>query len=224
MKRRPPSLVVHSIAYVRTESGEEGSERRGTVFCRRRGESVTVETCGHCPRFAKVIAAPDGGDQVHCAPGEPECGFEEERAPLQLPRVSVASLMTRNIVCVRPDLSLDALSALFVETGLKAVPVLDAQARLIGFVSEAEMTLTIQSRRAGPDGLRTVGDVMMPYALALPETASVTRAAAVMAFEGQQRLAIVSSEGQIVGVLSASDVMYWLAKADGHVLPRPRAR
>ncbi len=222
-KRRPPSLVVHPIAYVRTIR-EEGSERRGLVFCRRRGESVPVETCGHCAHFVKVVAGTDGADGLYCGPRELACESEDGLTPLQLPRISVATLMTRNIVCVRPELSLDALSALFLETGLKAVPVIDPSARLVGFVSEVEMMLTIQSVRAGADAAKTVADVMMPYALTLPETASVTRAAAVMAFEGQSRVAIVSSEGQIVGVLSASDIMYWLARADGHVLPRPRAR
>jgi CBS-domain-containing membrane protein len=99
----------------------------------------------------------------------------------------------------------------------------DGEAKLIGFVSESEITLDVQMNRA-VDRPRTVADVMLPYALTLPESASVTQAAAVLAFEGQQRLAVVSPAGAVIGVLSASDILYWLARSDGHLLPRPRPR
>jgi len=68
----------------------------------------------------------------------------------------------------------------------------------------------------------TVGDVLLPFAVAVPETTSVTHAAAVMAFERQQRIAVTSAAGAVVGVFSASDLMYWLARSDGHLMPAPR--
>lgn len=147
--------------------------------------------------------------------------------PLQLPRSSVASIMTRNVVCVRPELTLDAVMALFLETGLKAVPVVDADRKLVGFVGQVDVMLEVQTQR-GENGARkprrSVLDVMHPCTLTLPETAPITSAAALMAEHGQQRVAIVSHTGGVVGVLSASDVLYWLARADGGALPRRSSR
>lgn len=212
----------HPITYVRTVQQDGSAHSDGFVFCTRRAEMVATTTCAHCPRMVKITTEP-GQDLLHCSAAlEGESALDEQQVPLTLPRVAVSAIMTRNVVCVRPDLTLDAATALFLESGLRSAPVVDQEGKLIGFVSESEVLLDIHTH--SDNGARTVGDVMLPYALTLPETATVTRAAAVMAFEGQPRLAIVSRQGAVVGVLSASDIMYWLARADGHLLPRPRAR
>jgi hypothetical protein len=57
----------------------------------------------------------------------------------------------------------------------------------------------------------TVADIMMPIVFALPENATVTKAAALMAYEGVHRVPVVSSGGQVVGVLSSLDILGWLA-------------
>lgn len=217
--RASPSSLP--IAYVRTHLADATTQHRAVVFCTRRGESVGLDTCSHCPRFLR-ISSDQTSEAVLCGAGSEAQEAPSDERRLSLPRLAITALMTRNIVCVRPDLSLDAAAALFIETGLSAVPVVDAQAKLIGFVSESDIMLAAQVSPSGSSGVpHTVGDIMLPYALALPETTSITRAAAVMAFEGQHRVAVVARDGQVVGVLSASDIMYWLARADGHMLPRP---
>lgn len=213
-------IVKHAVTTVRTVEAAGDSRQRRHVFCSRRKESVALATCTHCPRFLGVSES-EHEQTVRCTAADGSGEQPLETTPLALPRLTVASIMTRNVVCVRPDLTLDAATALFLESGLKSVPVVDVQGKLIGFVSESDVMLEVQSGASSP---KTVGDVMMPYALTLPETAAVTRAAALMAFEGQQRLAIVSREGEVVGVLSASDILYFLARSDGYALPRPRTR
>jgi CBS domain-containing protein len=209
------SVSRHAIGYLRVLRDEGPAQPAlPRVFCPRNGASVSLSHCARCPRFVKVSA--DGHECVHC---HADAALPDV-APLRLPRVAVSSLMTRDVVAVRPELSLDALTRLFLETGLAAVPVIDERERLLGFVGHEEVALAVQLQ-AGP---LTVMDVLMPFALAIPETASVTQAAAVLAFEGQQRLAVIALDGAVVGVLSASDVLYWLARSDGHMLPgRERA-
>lgn len=211
----------HPIAHVRTLQRDGTESRDDYVACTRRCETVPLSTCAHCPRMLKV-AVLNEHDAVQCV-SEVDSTYAAQQ-PLSLPRLSVGSLMTRNVVCVRPDLTLDAATQLFVESGLKAAPVVDNEGSLLGFVTESDVVLEVQARTGSAEAARTVGDVMMPYRLALPETATVTRAAALMAFEGQPRIAVVSRAGCVIGVLSASDIMYWIARADGHILPRPRAR
>jgi CBS domain-containing protein len=219
----PPSLTPHRISYLRTVGDDPIPELRGHVFCTRLGQTLRTEECARCPRFVRVSpGATSGEDAVIC---DTRSGgllpIAEAQTPLALARVPVSALMTRNVICVRPELSLDAATRLFIESGLKAVPVVEPRGALRGFISEAEVILAVQLEN-GANPASTIADIMLPFALALPETASVTQAAAVLAFEGQARLAVVSATGALVGVLSASDIMYWLARSDGHLLPRPR--
>lgn len=54
--------------------------------------------------------------------------------------------------------------------------------------------------------------------LTLPETASVARAASLMAFEGMSHLPVACSRCKGVCLVTALDVMGWLAKQSGYVM------
>lgn len=208
-----------SLAFLRV-LGDGEVQQQGHVRCPRLGGHVPLAQCTRCPRFVKVTPGDAPGEEmVHCHAGG--CTPSAIDKPLCLPRTSVCDLMTRNVVCVRPDLTLDAVTTLFLETSLAAIPVVDEAGKLLGFLGQDEVTLAVQltERSERP---RTVADVLLPYAIAVRETTSLTQAAAVMAFEGQQRLAITSTQGTVVGVLTADDILYWLGRADGHVLAAPR--
>jgi CBS domain-containing protein len=56
---------------------------------------------------------------------------------------------------------------------------------------------------------------MSRVVLSLPEDAPASRAAALLAEHGVERVAVVSSDGAVVGVLSALDVVAWLAAPGG---------
>lgn len=214
---RPP------MAQVQTTSDQAFVERTSHAACPHSQEDA------QCSRFLDVAPEERRLDEASASAARsglrdgPPCAL----GPLRLRRVAVCDLMTRNVVSVRPELCLESATALLIESGLEALPVVDAASRLLGFVSESALLREAKqpwdaSRAKGER--RTVGDLMTPCTLSLPESASITRAAALLAFERQCRLAVVSRTGKVVGVLSASDVLYWLARADGHVLSRPRPR
>jgi CBS domain-containing protein len=216
----PSEVTRHSIAFLRVR-GDRDEERSGHVACPRLGGSVPLARCARCPRFVKITPGDAPGQEaVHC---HAEAAPKPTDKPLSLPRTAVSDLMTRNVICVRPELSLDAVTSLFVETSLAALPVVDESGRLLGFLGQDEVTLAIQVGGRSSEGPMTVADVLLPFAIAIPETTSLTQAAAVMAFEGQHRLAVTATDGAVVGVLAASDILYWLARADGQVLPPPRS-
>jgi CBS domain-containing protein len=150
----------------------------------------------------------DGGDQtVH--PPSP--------GALSLPNVYVEALLDPQLTCVRVDLGLDAVMEQFLAAGVEVLPVVDVAGRLQGLVRESDVSLDIHARPSEA-GTRTVGDVMVPWPLAVPEHTPLTKAAAVLAYERQHHLAIVSATGALVGVLSATQILRWLANADGYVL------
>lgn len=77
----------------------------------------------------------------------------------------------------------------------------------MGFVREAAL---LRLRAGG-----RVADAMERVALAVPDTAPLGRAAALMAGHGADRVAVVAGDGALVGVLCALDVVAWLARGDG---------
>jgi CBS domain-containing protein len=231
----------HVVGLVRAVGSAGVETEQAWVRCQRRQESVSVGECAACEHCLEVRSNRRGDPtSVICRVEVP--GQRDGRSGhIELPRLCVADLMSRNVLCVRPDLSLDAVTELFVETGLKAVPVLDDAGGLLGIVTEADVVIDVHAQAGLAESLsvppvldvageslhetppvRTVGDVMMPVALTLPETAPVTQAAALMAFEGLYHVVILSSRGQVVGILSAADILHRLARADGYVLPSPR--
>jgi regulator of cell morphogenesis and NO signaling len=151
--------------------------------------------------------------------------------------------MTGNVVCVREDMSIEALAALLIERGISGVPVVDAAGFPVGVVSKTDLVrehyadgeaaipepLQVKEHRgiefmlgasfgAAPAGRGTVGDIMTPLAFTLYEHSPISQAAALMAFEGVHRVPVVSNDGRVIGVLSALDVMRWLAQHDGYLV------
>jgi CBS domain-containing protein len=189
----------------------------------------------------------------HCEsvpPGPVEEGaLRDALSILPDPGTPLAEIMSTVVVCVSPDTGLDEVRALLLRHSIGGVPVVDEQGRPVGIVSQVDLLrvreedgdtqemrrITARPRRRAPDGLErgshllepeplTARDVMSPVVLALHESASIGQAAALMAFEGVHRLPIVSDLGQVVGILSALDVLGWLGRRSGYLVPRDRRR
>jgi CBS domain-containing membrane protein len=124
------------------------------------------------------------------------------------------------------------LLALFVDQGISAAPVVDAQGRPIGFVSKTDIVR--QLRRPSPgerpesatqvqhwwDAERlsqlTVGAIMTPAVYSFTPETTVADATAVMAFEGMHHLPVVDASGTLMGMISALDVLDWMARNAGY--------
>lgn len=50
-----------------------------------------------------------------------------------------ADIMTRNVVTVMPEVSVSEIAKLFLDRGISAVPVVDADGQLLGIVSEGDL-------------------------------------------------------------------------------------
>lgn len=76
---------------------------------------------------------------------------------------------------------------------------------------------TSTAERPLTDALESfVADMMVPFVLRLPESATIDEAAATMASEGVSRVLVVSPSGAVTGILSAIDVLRWVAWRDGY--------
>ncbi|HYV50201.1 MAG TPA: CBS domain-containing protein, partial [Myxococcaceae bacterium] len=138
-------------------------------------------------------------------------------------------------ICVRTTLPVRAVLMVLVEHGISGAPVVDAAGRPVGMVSitdllreqydqiedEEDELLPFFAReavernrvgrRSNPEGALTAGDIMTPSVFSVREEALVADAAVEMAHRAVHRVPVVSRDGAVVGMVSALDVMRWMA-------------
>jgi CBS domain-containing protein len=189
---------------------------QATVPCPPRRASIPLADCLACGDCVGAMHSADG-TQIHCA--HPEAQRETLLCLMRQPLFSSAAdctplsdVMSGDVVCVLPDLGLVELTELLLELNIGGAPVVDDDCRPLGVVSRTDIL-------GAPRQDVTVADIMMPMAFTLPESASLSRAAALMAFEGVHRIPVVSNQGHVVGIVSSLDVSRWLARNDGYAGP-----
>ena len=132
---------------------------------------------------------------------------------------TVKEVMTAEVVVVRRETTFKEMAAVLRRYRASALPVVDDAGRVVGVVSEAD--LLAKEALADPgvaaellhhqdvrkaEGL-TAGDLMTrPAVTAAPED-PVEQAARMMHFMRVKRLPVVNSGGELVGIVSRSDVL-----------------
>ena len=187
------------IRTVEVITGRSRSITLSSVRCPVRARTSAVEECAHCAESAGIAQDVLSRGEWVCCQAQPAA---EPAGPW--PPVRVA--MPRAAVAVRPGLSAATASAALRARGQPAAPVVDGEGRPVGWVTEAELL-------RAPAGAR-VSDAMARSALAVSEAAPLSRAAALLVAHGLERVPVVSGDGVVVGVLSALDVLGWLAAAE----------
>jgi len=133
--------------------------------------------------------------------------------------------MTTKPVTVRADIEVEQLLELLLDRGLSRVPVVDEEGRLIGIVSKTDLVVDLHMRSdtevdqlgAGGRGRHVhevgalVRDVMTPVAFSLPATTSLGDATRRMIADNLHAVPVTSDTGRLIGILSATDVMAWVA-------------
>lgn len=133
--------------------------------------------------------------------------------------------MCRDVVTVRADLGLETLTKLLLDRQLSRVPVVDEDGHLIGMVSKTDLVRehelrgdTEVSQQGGEETGRhvhevdaLVRDVMTGLPFALPWDTTLRDAARRMLAQGVHAVPVTSSDGTVIGMLSAIDVVAWVA-------------
>jgi CBS domain-containing protein len=124
-------------------------------------------------------------------------------------QVGLRHLMTDEVICGRDDLEISAVVELMTRHHIGCLPIVDQGRRPIGIITKSDLVEHLREQRG-----RTADDVMMPLALSLPATASVTHAASMMTLEDTHHVLVVESDGRLAGVVSSRDLVTWLAKRE----------
>ncbi|MDF5756296.1 CBS domain-containing protein [Spongiactinospora sp. TRM90649] len=139
-------------------------------------------------------------------------------------RATVGDYMTVNVVTLRPEDGFKEIVRALAERGVSGAPVVDADGRVLGVVSEADIlhkeefkTASQESRhyfesrrhraaRAKAAG-NTAAELMNAPAMTVPADTPLVMAARAMAQHGVKRLPVVRPDGTLAGIISRGDVM-----------------
>ena len=135
----------------------------------------------------------------------------------------VSDVMTKGVVTVGPELQFKDCVDLLRVHEVSALPVVDADYRVLGIVSEADLLLKeerrdskdhLRSRQKRKAAARTAGDVMSTPVWSVGPSASLAEAARLMHTKAVKRLAVVDSEGRLGGIVSRVDLLKAFLRSD----------
>ena len=142
----------------------------------------------------------------------------------------VRDVMTTEVVTAEPSTPFKEIAGLLAQHRISAVPVVDADRRVLGIVTEADLLL----KQEHPDPKATVpliwtrrhrqerakaaaavaGKLMTAPAVTAPPTATVTEAARRMHTARVKRLPVVDERGQLLGIVSRADLLKVFTRPD----------
>lgn len=126
-----------------------------------------------------------------------------ETASDALPRAG--QVMRQGVDSVPQAMPLGALVERFRNDAVDALPVTDAEGRLVGLVTVADLREAMV--QAGDLAMAITADVMRMRPPSIPPDERLSDAAARMHREGLQRLPVVGPDGRLAGMLSEHDIL-----------------
>lgn len=151
--------------------------------------------------------------------------------PRPRPHLTVADVMSTDLVTVTPDTGFKRLASLMRSHRISGLPVVDGEGHPVGVVSEAD--LLAKARRTGApriawlyperalDHMRALGthavDVMSFPAQTIPRHASLAVAARRLQAAGVRRLLVVDDDDRLAGLVTRNDLLTVFLRRDGDI-------
>jgi CBS domain-containing protein len=219
-----------------------GGATRFNAFCPRKEHSVDLLGCLECKHLVSLsLDHAERQSGLQCRTPPP--GKTKEATalrPSDAERTQLSEILPLRTTVVRADMDLETVAHLLLERGLNGVPVIDERGEAIGVVSKTDLLryqeTEVRTYEASPgdlggtdfDGERgfhleqpstaKVADAMTPLAFTLPETSTIARAAALMAFEHVQQVPVTGPDRAVVGMVGSADILRWIARGAGYVM------
>lgn len=149
--------------------------------------------------------------------------------------MKVRDIMRRDVITVRPETPLKEVARLLVEHGISGLPVVDAEDRVLGVVSEGDLIVKERGAEAGRPRIlgallggdrsrteltkveaRSAGDAMTSPAVTIEPGAPVRAAAALMVERQVNRLPVVE-DGKLVGIVTRADIVRTFVRSDAEL-------
>lgn len=129
----------------------------------------------------------------------------QERGPV----LHAYQLMSRDVFTLRPEMSVEAAWHTLAERDLGQAPVLDKGYRLVGMVTLHDLlkAINIEDGQVRDVLSQTVGEVMTTPVISTEPVSEVRRVARVLLESHLPGLPVVSEQGELVGIITRSDLL-----------------
>jgi CBS domain-containing protein len=124
--------------------------------------------------------------------------------------------MTRSVICTREDMPIYEAIRLLSNRNLTALPVVDADLRLVGLVSEKDVLRTLYEKEDRIE--RTVSDYMNRKIISYDVNANLIDICDCL-MEHPFRRVPITEHGRLVGIASTSDVIRAILKLKHQEVP-----
>lgn len=143
----------------------------------------------------------------------------------------VRTIMTTDVLTVRPDMALEEAVMLLAGRGVSGAPVVDAEGALVGLLDDSDL-LTSNARLHAPTTVellgayitlpgehrryseelrhalaRTVGELMATEFPTVGVDATIEDAATAMVDHGVSRVPVVAGDGALAGIVTRGDLV-----------------
>ncbi len=149
--------------------------------------------------------------------------------------LTAKDIMTKAVITVKPDTSIEELSTILVKNGISGVPVVDDAGALYGIVTENDLisrdkrlhiptvvsfldaAIYLESSRKFEEEVKRlaatkVGDICVRKVITIAENATVTDIATLMAEKKVYLLPVVAG-GRVAGIVGKRDVVKAAARS-----------
>lgn len=139
---------------------------------------------------------------------------QEEINLLKESPLLVQDVMSHPVITIHATDSLGSAAALMAHRGLKRLPVVDEQQRLVGVLSRLDVLRQVAElanepvlAKAAAAAGQTVGEVMSEHVPTVKETDSLPRVVETMLSDETRKVVVTDDAGRAVGLISDSDVV-----------------
>jgi CBS domain-containing protein len=146
--------------------------------------------------------------------------------------------MTQDVVTVGEETPFKELVEVMADTKISALPVVDADGRVVGVVSEADLMLKEEFPEGPPEGQlfegrrrrqarakaagTTAVELMTSPPVAVGPDASIAEAARLLHRHRIKRLPVVDPAGPLLGIVSRADLLKVFVRADAEIAAEVR--
>ncbi len=199
-------FVTRPLRMKRVHSPRGVEKDAPTVKCPLSGQIVPASKCRECPQRQALSVGTSAPSSVSCAFEEPAAPGASGEFQEQLRQVTAADVMSQDVSCVSRDLPLAALSEIFEDRDISCAPVVDDDGRLEGIVSKSDLVSELFDFDHDPPV--EVAELMVLQPTTVSETTTLNEVVPLLL--RNRHLAVLAADGELVGVISAHDIVRWL--------------
>ena len=115
-------------------------------------------------------------------------------------------IMNKNLEWLTEKDTIFKAATVMAETGIGFLPICDARQRVVGVVTDRDLTTRVIAKRLAPE-TTSAALVMSSPVITCLATADVGEAEDLMAAERKSRLVITDADGKLAGIVSLADLV-----------------